>query len=425
MTTARIVGTSVPRMEGRDKVAGLARYVDDMVLPGMLYGATVRSRIPRGKIKEFTFGPGIDWKEFVIVSPRDIPGKNCIALIEDDQPCLADGLVNHPEEPLLLLAHPDRHLLPKAVEAVSVEYDPLPAIFSMEESEKLSQVIWGRDNTFKSYLIEKGDVDAVWESADYVVEGEYRTGAQEQLYIENNGMIASFDPEKGLTAWGSLQCPYYVHKALMKLCNLPENRVRVVQMETGGAFGGKEEYPSMIAGHAALLAMKSGKPVKIIYDRLEDMAATTKRHPSRTRHRTAVSKDGKLLGMEIDFAIDGGAYNTLSPVVLSRGTIHAAGPYSCPHVRVRSRAVATNHPPHGAFRGFGAPQSIFALERHMNRVAAVVGLTPEEFRWRNFIRQGQSTATGQIVSEPVDMPALLERAFALTDYTAKRERFTE
>ena len=211
MTTARIVGTSVPRMEGRDKVAGLARYVDDMVLPGMLYGATVRSRIPRGKIKEFTFGPGIDWKEFVIVSPRDIPGKNCIALIEDDQPCLADGVVNHSEEPLLLLAHPDRHLLPKAVEAVSVDYDPLPAIFSMEESEKLSQVIWGRDNTFKSYLIEKGDVDAVWESADYVVEGEYRTGAQEQFYIENNGMIASFDPEKGLTAWGSLQCPYYVH----------------------------------------------------------------------------------------------------------------------------------------------------------------------------------------------------------------------
>ena len=130
MKNAPIVGTSVPRMEGRDKVTGLARYVDDMVLPGMLYGATVRSRIPRGKIKEFTFGPGVDWKEFVIVSPRDIPGKNCIALIEDDQPCLADGLVNHPEEPLLLLAHPERHVLAKAVEAVSVEYDPMPAIFS-------------------------------------------------------------------------------------------------------------------------------------------------------------------------------------------------------------------------------------------------------------------------------------------------------
>src|SRR5207249_2999414 len=125
------------------------------------------------------------------------------------------------------------------------------------------------------------------------------------------------------------------------------------------------------------------------------------------------------------FTIDAGAYNTLSPVVLSRGTIHSAGPYYCPNVRVRSRAVATNQPPHGAFRGFGAPQSIFALERHMDRVAAAVGLTPEEFRCRNFIRQGQTTATGQVIREPVDMESLMERAFELTDYRAKRERFAE
>src|SRR5437763_2487572 len=121
-------------------------------------------------------------------------------------------------------------------------------------------------------------------------------------------LIARFDVEQLLTVWGSMQCPYYFHKALMKLCDLPADRVRVVQMETGEAFGGKEEYPSMIAAHAALLAMKSGKPVKIIYDRMEDMTATTKRHPSRTRHRTAVSKDGRILGGEIEFTIDGGAY---------------------------------------------------------------------------------------------------------------------
>jgi len=425
MKNAPIVGTSVPRIEGRDKVTGLAQYVDDMVLPGMLYGATVRSRISRGKIKEFTFGPEIDWKEFVIVSPRDIPGKNCIALIEDDQPCLADGLVNHPEEPLLLLAHPDRHLLPKAVEAVSVEYDPMPAIFSMEESEKLSQVVWGADNTFKTYLIEKGDVGPVWENADYVVEGEYTTGAQEQLYIENNGMIASFDPQQGLTVWGSLQCPYYVHKALMKLCNLPENRVRVVQMETGGAFGGKEEYPSMIAGHAALLAMKSGRPVKIVYDRMEDMAATTKRHPSRTRHRTAIRRDGKILGGEIEFTIDGGAYETLSPVVLSRGAIHAGGPYYWPSVRIRAKAVATNTPPHGAFRGFGAPQSLFALERHMDHIAEVLGLSSVEIRRRNFLRPGQTTTTGQTVQEEIDLGKLLDRALEASHYYTKKEKFAK
>lgn len=423
MTKDHIVGTSVPRREGRDKVSGQARYVDDMVLPDMLYGATVRSRIPRGTIKKIAFGPGIDWNQFVIVTPADIPGKNCIALIEDDQPCLADGMVNHPEEAILLLAHADRHLLPKAVEAVMVEYGPLPGIFKMEGSEDRSEIIWGTDNIFKSYLIEKGDVDAVWPHADYIVEGEYRTGAQEQLYIENNGMIAAFDPLQGVTVWGSLQCPYYVHKALMKLCDLPADRVRVVQMETGGAFGGKEEYPSMIAGHAALLAMKSRKPVKIVYDRMEDMTATTKRHPSRTRHRTAVSKDGKILGGEIEFTIEGGAYETLSPVVLSRGAIHSGGPYDWPSVRVRAKAVATNTPPHGAFRGFGAPQSLFAMERHMDRIAQAVGQSPVEIRRRNFLKPGQTTITGQTVREEIDLGKLLDRALALSDYQPKKEKF--
>ena len=174
------------------------------------------------------------------------------------------------------------------------------------------------------------------------------------------------------------------------------------RMETGGAFGGKEEYPSMIAAHAALLAIKSGRPVKIIYDRMEDMAATTKRHPSRTRHRTAVSRDGKILGGEIEFTIDGGAYATLSSVVLSRGAIHAGGPYYWPSVRIRAKAVATNAPPHGAFRGFGAPQSLFAMERHMDRIAQTVGLSPVEIRRRNFLQPGQTTTTEQVVREPIE-----------------------
>jgi CO/xanthine dehydrogenase Mo-binding subunit len=425
MNTVGIVGTSVPRLEGRGKVTGEAQYVDDMVLPGMLFGATVRSRIPRGKIRKLTFGPDIDWSEFVIVSAKDIPGKNCIALIEDDQPCLAEEMINHPEEPIVLLAHPDRHLLAKAVAAVSVECDSLPALFTMEDSERQTEAIWGTDNLFKSYLIEKGNIEEIWEKAHHIVEGQYTTGAQEQLYIENNGMIATFEAKQGLTVWGSLQCPYYVHKSLMKLFDLPAERVRVVQMETGGAFGGKEDYPSMIAGHAALLAMKSGKPVKVVYDRMEDMVATTKRHPSRTRHRTAVDKDGKILGGEIDFTIDGGAYKTLSPVVLSRGAIHAGGPYYWPSIRIRAKAVATNTPPQGAFRGFGAPQSLFAMERHMDRIAGVVGLSPVEIRRRNFLKPGQTTTTGQVVREDIDLSKLLDRALELSDYHPKKQKFAE
>jgi CO/xanthine dehydrogenase Mo-binding subunit len=419
------IGTSVPRREGRDKVTGRARYVDDLVLPGMLQGITVRSQAPRGFIKRIDFGPEISWSEFTIVTAADIPGRNRVALILDDQPYLAGDRINHPEEPVVLLAHHDRQQLEEARRHVTIDIAAEQPVFTLDEGLAATTIVWGADNLFKTYAVARGDVDAALASAPIVVEGEYETGAQEQLYIETNGMIATASPDAGVTVWGSMQCPYYIHKALMALFDLPADKVRVVQTETGGGFGGKEEYPSIIAGHAALLAWKSGRPVKLVYDRAEDMVATTKRHPSRTRHRTAVSSDGRLLAMDVDFAIDGGAYCTLSPVVLSRGTIHSAGPYYCPSVRLRGRAVATNAPPHGAFRGFGAPQSLFALERHMDRVAAAAGLAPDEFRRRNFIHTGQTSAVGQVMKDPIDMNALLDRALTLSDYHVKRARFTE
>ena len=414
------IGTSIPRREGRAKVTGQAQYVDDLVLPGMLFGTTVRSAAPRGLIKRIEFAPDIPWSEFVVVTAADVPGVNRVALIVDDQPCLASDRINHPEEPVVLLAHADRQRLEDARRHVLIDIDPEPAVFTMDDALERRAIVWGSDNIFKNYLVTRGDVDAAMTFADVIVEGEYETGAQEQLYIEPNGMVATASAAEGVTVWGSMQCPYYIHKALMALFALPADKVRVVQMETGGGFGGKEEYPSIIACHAALLAWKSGRPVKLVYDRAEDMVATTKRHPSRTRHRTAVTSDGRLVAMDIDFVIDGGAYCTLSPVVLSRGTIHSAGPYACPNVRLRGRAVATNAPPHGAFRGFGAPQSLFALERHMDRVAAAVGLTPDEFRRRNFIRTGDTSAVGQVMRDPIDMGALLDRALAIADYHAKR-----
>jgi CO/xanthine dehydrogenase Mo-binding subunit len=416
-------GRSVIRKEGREKVTGRARYVDDLTVPGMLHGVTVRSGVPHGRIRGIHFGEGIPWKEFTVVTAADIPGKNEVALIEHDQQCLAAEIIHHPEEAIVLLAHPDKYLLEEARRAVQIDVEPLPAIFTIEDSIAKRAIIYGEDNVFKSYHMEKGDVDAAWAQADIIVEGEYRTGAQEQLYIENQGMIATANSADGVTVWGSLQCPYYVHKALMPIFNLPADKIRVIQTETGGGFGGKEEYPSIIAAHAGLLALKSGKPVKIIYDRAEDMVATTKRHPSRTRHRTGVTRDGKIVAMDIDFVLDGGAYATLSSVVLSRGTIHAAGPYCCPNVRVHSRAMATNAPPHGAFRGFGAPQSIFAIERHMDQIARAVNLSPEEIRRRNFFGKGQTTSTGQVIKEDVDFNALLDRAFRESDYHAKRKRF--
>ena len=419
------IGQSIPRREGRAKVTGRARYLDDLSMPGMLHGVTVRSPVPRGIIRDIEYSPDIPWDEITVVTAADIPGRNVVALIEEDQPYLADGRVNHAEEPILLLAHRDPSVLEEARRAITFDIDPLPPVQSIEDALSGREIVWGSDNVFKTYLVSRGDVDAALEqSGAIVVEGEYETGAQEQLYIEPNGMLA-LARDEGVTVWGSLQCPYYVHNALMTLFGVPAEKIRVVQMETGGGFGGKEEYPSIIAGHAALLSWKSGRPVKIVYDRAEDMVSTTKRHPSKTHHRTAVSPDGRLLAVDIDFVIDGGAYATLSPVVLSRGTIHAAGPYFCPNVRIQGRAVATSAPPHGAFRGFGAPQSLFALERHMDRVAAAVGLAPYELRRRNFIETGQTSAVGQVLRDPIDMRALLDRALSLSAYHAKRAQFDE
>jgi CO/xanthine dehydrogenase Mo-binding subunit len=408
-----------------DKLLGRACYVDDIEREGMWYGATVRSTIPRGIIRSIAFDRSVDWSEFTVVTAADVPGENHIHLITADQPCLADGKVNHREEPIVLIAHPDRNKVREAVGAVQIEYDPLPAIFTIEESERQDPIVWGADNLIKSFLLEKGDVDSVWAQAAHIVEREYRTGAQEHLYIENNGMIAEYSAQTGVTVWGSLQCPYYVFKSLRSVFDLPEGKVRVIQTETGGAFGGKEDYPSNLACHAGLLSMKSGHPVKMVYDRMEDLVATTKRHPSRVRHRTALDGNGKLLAIDIDLATNGGAYATLSSTVLSRATLHSTGPYLCPNVRVHSRAWATNMVPFGAFRGFGAPQTIFAMERHIDEIAAAIGMDPIELRRRNFLHDGDTTATEQVMREPMIMDRLLDRALEESDYYAKRKRFAE
>jgi CO/xanthine dehydrogenase Mo-binding subunit len=420
-----MIGASSIRKEGRAKVLGTACYTDDKFIPGALHGATIRSQVPRGILKAIRFGEGIPWEQFTIVTAADIPGTNRVASVVDDQPFLV-GIgeqIAHAEQPVALLAHPDRHLLEKARAAVSLEVEELPAVLDIQAALDLEQVIYGQDNLLKEIRIERGDPGPVWARAAHVIEGEYRTGAQEQLYLEPNAMIGQVEragDSTQVTVWGSLQCPYYVHSALKQLFGLPDDKVRVVAMEMGGAFGGKEDYPSLNGGHAALLAWKSGKPVKLIYDREEDLAATTKRHPSRTRLRTAFDADGRLLALEVDFVLDGGAYATLSPVVLSRGAVHAGGVYNCPDVRIHARAVATNTPPPGAFRGFGAPQSLFAIERHMDICARKLGLDPVELRRRNFLRMGDAMATGQVIREDLDLAGLMDRALAELDFQRRR-----
>lgn len=416
------VGKNPPRREGPGKLTGRALYLDDLSLPGCWHGVTVRSTVPHARIKSISFDPAFPWRECAIVTAKDIPGKNLVTLIEPDQPLLADGVVRHREEPIVLIAHPDRATAYEAAKRVTIEYEKLPAALTIEEGLGLKAKIYGEDNIFKSYLIEKGDLDGGFALADFVVEGEYRVPAQEQAYIENNA-IAAYETGGVLTVTGSLQCPYYIVKALKVLLDRDETKVRVIQTVTGGGFGGKEEYPSMIAGHAALLTLKAGRPVKIVYDRHEDMAATTKRHPAVVRQKVGLKKDGALVAQDIEVVMDGGAYATLTSVVLSRGTLHAAGAYECPAVRVRARAVATNTPPNGAFRGFGAPQTLFAAELHWEKIADALGIDSLTLKRKNLFKLGSVTATGQTLRESVGAPECLAIAVKRSGYQAKRKAY--
>ena len=405
-------GSAEPfRREGPEKLTGEAKYTDDLVFPGAWYGATIRSTEAHARLLAIDLDPAFDWSRVVVVSAAEIPGENLIASIYDDQPALVPvgGEIRHHAEPVCLVAAPDRTTLAEARSRLHLRTEPLPAVFDPLLS----------NHFFADYDIARGDLEAGFAAADVIVEGEYRTGHQEQLYIENNAIIALPRKDGGIEIHGSMQCPYYIHKALKRALALDDVRTVVIQEETGGGFGGKEEYPSMIATHAALLALRAGRVVRMIYDRHEDLAATTKRHPSIVRHRTGVMRDGALIAQEIEVVMDGGAYSTLSPVVLSRGTLHAGGPYHCPNVRIRSRVAATNTPPNGAFRGFGAPQVEFAMEVHLSRIAKQLGISPVEIRRRNVYAVGDTTPFGQVLRESVAGREVLERAVEAADFPSK------
>ena len=387
-------------------MTGRALYTDDLDVPGAWVGKTVRSSIPRGTIRAITFDPTFDWTRVVVVTADDVPGENVVQLLRDDQPALARHEIRHQEEPILLIAAPDKDTLEAAARYVRIAYEAAEPVLALERATE----------TYADIDIVKGDVAGALRGADVVVERTFRVGLQEQLYIEPQGAIAiPGDGGRGtgdgsMTVIGSLQCPYYVHRALKRALGLTDEQAVVIQAETGGGFGGKEEYPSLVAIHAALLARKAGRPVRLIYDRHEDLAATTKRHPGVITHRTGVRRDGTLVAQDIDIVLDGGAYCTLTPVVLSRAAIHAAGPYACPHVRIRARAVATNTPPNGAFRGFGAPQSLFAAELMVEHVAERLRVSSLDLRRKWMLRVGDTTATGQELTESVSADLVLEAA---------------
>jgi len=402
------------RVDGVAKVTGRARYLDDLEAPGAWHGATVRSTVAHGVLEAFDRDPSFDWSQVVVVTADDIPGKNVITLIEDDQPALVPigGTVRHVDEPLALVAAPTRALAFAAMKAIKPRVRALTPILTIDDALAAKIKLHGDDNIFKKFLIRKGhskdaELEAALGACAHVIDSVYRTSPQEQMYIEPQAMMAEWQGG-ACHVTGSMQCPYYVHKAMKPLLGLTAEQAIITQTVTGGGFGGKEEYPSMIAAHCALLARAAHHPVKIVYDRDEDIAATTKRHPAVVHHRMGLDREGNIAVIAVDVVMDGGAYATLSAVVLSRGVLHAAGPYKCPMVKISGRVVATNHPPHGAFRGFGAPQTTFAYERQIEKAARRLGVAPLAFRRKHALRSGDTTATSQVLTYSVASDEVLD-----------------
>jgi len=406
------VGKSVKRVDAPDKVLGTENFVDDISLPKMLHSVVVRSTKPYAKILRIDTSkaektPGV----VSILTSKDIPGENVIPVVFNDQPFLADGVVRYVGEPIALIAAENLQVARRAANLVKIEYEDLPAVFDLLEARNNKKIkIFGDDNVFKHEKVVKGNVETAFDKCAAIVENEYRTPCQEHAYLETQGVIAEPLPGNVMRVSGSMQCPFYVREAVAITLGIPLSNAQIIQTTTGGAFGGKEDVPSIPACQAALLAHHSKRPVKLIYSRDEDVSVTSKRHASYVKSKYGADKNGKLIAAEVEYVIDGGAYSTLSPVVLFRGVIHAVGPYKCENVNVQGYAVATNNVPAGAFRGFGSPQVLFAAERQMDELAKKLGISPFEIRKINLLRKGDATITGQILPWSVGAMETLEKA---------------
>ena len=406
-----VVGKRARRVEAIDRVTGVGLFTDDLTYAGMLHAAVVRSPVARGRIKSVDTRSCLKTPGVVAVfTAADIPGRNCVPIIFDDQPFLAEKLVNYVGEPIAVVVAEDRLTARAAAKNVKLDIQELEPLLDPLQARNHPRIhVYGQDNIVTHKHVRRGDTEAAFGHCDVVVENEYRTTFQEHAYIEPQAMIAVPLADGTIEVRGSMQCPFYIRKGVVSVLGLPESKVWIIQTATGGAFGGKEDVPSLLACQVALPAWKLRRPVKIVYDRTEDIVSTSKRHPGWVHYKSGATMDGILRAVEVEYVIDSGAYSTLSPAVLFRGAAHAAGAYRCENVKVDSYAVATNRVPSGAFRGFGSPQVLFAAESQMDELARKLRLDPAEFRRRNLLKSGDKTSSGQTLTVSVGSHETLDR----------------
>ncbi len=396
------ISTPIKKVDSDDKSTGKSLYVNDIKIPNILHAKTVRSEYPKARIIRRKY-PSLP-EGYFIIDHTDIPGKNFIKVIFDDWKVFVEDEVNHYLEPIALVIGKDKKTVEDLVKQIEIEYEVLEPEF-------------GYKNSVIDYNFSKGDFKNVIQTADKVIEEIFDTPYQEQLYIEPQGMIGYFEDNQ-INLVGSIQCPYYVKNAVISILDSKEDYIRVKQSTVGGAFGGKEEFPSLIACHLAVAVHKLKQPISLIYEREEDMEVTTKRHPATIKMKAYI-KDNKIIGLKSSTSLDAGAYIGLSGVVLSRALIASTGAYTIDNLEIDGSVFITNTVPNGAFRGFGAPQMLFAIEMFITHVAKQLHLDPFQFRKDILAKQNDKTSTNGTFRDPIIMPEMLEKVLKESDYLRK------
>ena len=406
------IGKSVEKKDHKLKMSGKAIYIADYKPEGMLYSSFVRATIPYGKIISIE-SPELP-QGYYSVGASDVPGKNNLKVISDEQPIFADKEVHYTGEAIMMYVGPDKNVTKKLAENTVVQYEEYKPVLSIDEATDAAV----------SYHYNRGNVEEAFEQAKEIVEETFYTGYQEQAYLEPQGAVASYENNK-VTVHGSMQCPYYIRDAVMYTMGFTADRVQIVQCVTGGGFGGKEDYPSLLGCQAAVAAYKCGKPVQIIHNRREDMSVTPKRHPAKLIYSAALNDKNEITAIKADIKLDAGAYPGLSSVVLQRSLIAAIGVYKIHNLDISGAAMLTNMVPNGAYRGFGAPQSFFAIESLMNHIAKKINVTPLELRKKYFVKQNDATSTNGVYHHYVPILDMVARAEELSEYSKKYEEYSK
>ncbi len=406
---SRVVGNLTPKPDAILKATGKAIYAADLYFEGMLHAKVLRSPYPHARILRIDTSHAIALPGVVaVLTAEDVPGDKTHGVVRKDWPVFATDKVRYVGDAIAMVVAEGEAVASKALELIKVDYEPLPVVTSPQEALKPdAPKVHEGGNLLKHISIRRGNVEEAFAKADVVVERLYRTPTYEHAYMEPEAGVATIDNEGNITVYVGSQIPFLDRRQIAESLAIPEEKVRVVGTFIGGAFGGKEDISVQI--HLALAALKTGRPVKMVFSREESFLVHPKRHATTIRLKTGATRDGRIIALEAEIYGDAGAYASLSEHVMTRTATHISGPYQIPNVKIDCYAVYTNNPPSGAFRGFGVPQAAFAIESQMDIMAEELGLTPLEIRKINALRVGAKTALGQLLEESVGLLETLDR----------------